>query len=96
MHYLDVFLAGLFAYERVVITPLDHPLLSEPLLSLDQIARWSLIMRGPETHTRVMLEEEFRRRGLSNEVLVELDSMDMIKGYVALGMGVSVGPRLAI
>ena len=34
--------------------------------------------------------------GTSYDVLVELDSMDMIKRYVALVMGVSVGPRLAI
>ena len=43
-----------------------------------------------------MLEEEFQRKGLRYEVVVELDSMDMVKRYVALGMGVSVGPRLAI
>ena len=33
---------------------------------------------------------------MSYEVVVELDSMDMVKRYVALGMGISVGPRLAI
>ena len=86
----------LFAYERVVITARVHPLLDEPLTSLGQIARWPLIMRGRETHTRSLLEEEFQRRGLSYDIRVELDSMDMIKRYVALGMGVSVGPRLAI
>ncbi|PKB63168.1 MAG: hypothetical protein BZY67_01530 [SAR202 cluster bacterium Io17-Chloro-G1] len=37
-----------------------------------------------------------KRRGVNYEIIVELDSMDMIKRYVALGMGVSVGPRLAI
>ena len=36
------------------------------------------------------------RRGVNYEIVVDLDSMDMIKRYVALGMGVSVGPRLAI
>jgi DNA-binding transcriptional LysR family regulator len=87
---------GLFAYERVLITPLGHPLLDRPVTSLDQIAEWPLIMRGPGTYTRSMLEGEFNRRGLSYEILVELDSMDLIKRYVALGMGVSVGPRLAI
>jgi DNA-binding transcriptional LysR family regulator len=86
----------LFGYERVLITPADHPLLETPLTSLDEIARWPLIMMGKGTYTRVMLESEFRRRGLEYEIVVELDSMDMIKRYVALGMGVSVGPRLAI
>jgi DNA-binding transcriptional LysR family regulator len=87
---------GLFAYERVLITPQDHPLLDGPLTSLAQIAEWPLIMRGKETHTRALLDGEFKKRGLDYEVRVELDSMDMIKRYVALGMGVSVGPMLAI
>ena len=86
----------LFASERVLITPPGHPLLDEPLTSLDQIAKWPLVLRRRETYTSQLLEVEFQRRGLRYEVLVELDSMDMVKRYVALGMGVSVGPRLAI
>ena len=86
----------LFAYERVLITPLNHPLLNSTITSLDEIASWPLIMMGRGTYTRLMLETEFRRRGLDYEIIVELDSMDMIKRYVALGMGISVGPRLAI
>ena len=87
---------GLFADERVLITPLGHPLLEKPLTSLDEIAQWPLVLRTRETYTSKILEAEFQRKGLSYEVLVELDSMDMVKRYVALGMGVSVGPRLAI
>ena len=87
---------GLFGYERVLITPLGHPLLSEPLQSIEQVAQWPLILMGPQTYTRAMVEAEFRRRGLSYDIIVELDSMDMIKRYVALGMGISVGPRLAM
>lgn len=87
---------GIFADERVLITPRGHPLLDRPLTSLDEIAKWPLILRRRESYTSRMLEEEFQRKGLRYEVVVELDSMDMVKRYVALGMGVSVGPRLAI
>lgn len=87
---------GLFAYERVAITPLGHPLLEEPLTSLEQIARWPLILMRQGTYTRTMLEGEFHRRGLAYDIVMELDSMDMIKRFVALGMGISVGPLLAI
>ena len=55
-----------------------------------------LIMMTEGTHTRDLLESEFKRRGISYQIVVDLDSMDMIKRYVALGMGISVGPRLAI
>jgi DNA-binding transcriptional LysR family regulator len=94
--YSDFDFVPIFTSERVLIAPLGHPLLETPLTSLDQIARWPLILRRRETHTSKMLEEEFQRRGLSYEIVVELDSMDMVKRYVAVGMGVSVGPRLAI
>jgi DNA-binding transcriptional LysR family regulator len=87
---------GLFLYERVLITPPGHQLTKEPLRSVEQIARWPLILMGRGTYTRTVLEEEFRRRGLDYDVIVELDSMDMIKRYVELGMGIAVGPRLAI
>lgn len=92
----DLEFLGLFLYERVLLTPLDHPLMREPLETLDQIAKWPLILMGRGTYTRQILEDEFRRRGVEYDVVVELDSMDMIKRYVALGMGISVGPRLSI
>lgn len=87
---------GLFPYERVLITPLGHPLLQTPVTSLDQIVQWPLILMERRTSTRRILEEEFHRRGLAYDVIVELDSMDLIKRYVTLGLGVSVGPKLAI
>ena len=87
---------ALFLYERVLITPTNHPLLEKPLESLEQIAPWPLIMMARGTYTRSMLEQQLRRRRVSYEIIVELESMDMVKRYVALGMGVSIGPRLAI
>ncbi len=64
--------------------------------SLDQIADWPLILGGPTTHSRRLVDEELRRRGLSYRVVVELDSMDMRKRYVSLGMGIAVGASHAI
>ena len=87
---------GLFVYERVLITPSNHPLAKEPVEAIEQIAQYPLIMMSEGTHTRDLLESEFKRRGISYEIVVDLDSMDMIKRYVALGMGISVGPMLAI
>lgn len=92
----DLDFAALFTYERVLITQPGHPILGQPLTSLDQIAKYPLILLRKGNYTRVLLEEELGRRGTSYDVLVELDSMDMIKRYVALGMGIAVGPRLAI
>lgn len=92
----DLAFEGLFVYENVLIAPKGHPLLAVELTSLEQLAPYPLILMGGESQTREFLERELSRRALEYEVLLELDSMDMIKKYVALGMGVSVGPRLAI
>ncbi len=85
-----------FTYDRVLVTPLGHPLLKLENVSLEEIAAYPLVLMGPHTFTRGMLEDAFRRKGIPYHVSLELDSTDMIKRYVAWGMGVGVGPELAI
>ena len=86
----------LFKYERVLITPLGHPLLKKPVKSLADIVKYPLILLEKHSYTRVLLEEEFANQGLEFQVVMELDSMDFIKQFVSIGMGVSIGPLLAI
>ena len=86
----------MFPYERVLMAPLGHPILNEEITSLEQITRWPLVLMGPHTLTRTVLEEELRRKGLAYDLALELDDLDMIKRYVATGIGVSIGPRFAI
>ena len=88
-------LRGLFPYERLLITPLNHPLLDElPLTSFDLIAAYPLIMMGPGTYTRSAVEAEFRRKGLDFDIMMEADSLDLIKRYVGHGYGVAIIPRV--
>ena len=92
----DLHFEPLFLYERVLIAPKGHDLLNTPMTSLDSIVKYPLILMARGTYTRHILEEQLQKRGLHYEVIMELDSMDMIKKFVTIGMGVSVGPRLAI
>jgi len=86
----------LFVYERVLIAPKNHALLQEPLTSLSDIAKYPLIMMASGSYTREILENQFRKLDVRYNIIMELESMDMIKRFVSQGMGVSVGPRLAI
>ena len=86
----------LFVYERVLIAPKNHSLLQEPLTSLSDIAKYPLIMMASGSYTREILETQFRKLDVRYNIIMELESMDMIKRFVSQGMGVSVGPRLAI
>ena len=92
----DLHFEPLFLYERVLIAPKGHELLSTPMTSLDSIAKYPLLLMARGTYTRHILEQQLQKRGLHYEVIMDLDSMDMIKKFVTIGMGVSVGPRLAI
>ena len=92
----DLDFEPLFLYERVLIAPKGHELLDSPMNSIDPVANYPLIMMARGTYTREILEEQLQKKGLNYEVIMELESMDMIKRFVALGMGVSVGPKLAI
>ena len=92
----DLHFEPLFLYERVLIAPKGHELLSAPITTLDSIVQYPLILMARGTYTRHILEEQLQKKGLHYEVIMELDSMDMIKKFVTIGMGVSVGPRLAI
>ena len=86
----------LFVYERVLIAPKNHSLVQQPLTSLGRIAEYPLIMMATGSYTREILEDQFRKLDLQYNIIMELESMDMIKRFVSQGIGVSVGPRLAI
>ena len=92
----DLNFEPLFLYERVLIAPKGHELLSMEINSLAPISKSPLILMASGTYTRTILEEQLQKDSLKYEVIMQLESMDMIKKYVALGRGVSIGPRLAI
>jgi len=92
----DLHFNSLFKYERVLITPLNHPLLNNPLLTLEDIVQYPLILMEEHSYTRQLIENQLNNQGLDYKIAIELDSMDFIKQFVAIGMGVSIGPLLAI
>jgi LysR family transcriptional regulator, low CO2-responsive transcriptional regulator len=85
----------MFQYDRVLIAPLGHPVLDDGALTLEQIARWPLVMMQ-QSRTRELLEAEFQRDGVPFDIVMEIDSMYMIKRYVEAGIGISVGPGSAL
>jgi|TARA_B100002003_G_scaffold221624_1_gene224793 DNA-binding transcriptional LysR family regulator len=86
----------LFNYNRVLITPKNHPLTKEKSISLNKISKYPFIMMESHSYTRELIEQEFSRNNLSFNVIIELDSIDFIKQFVEIGMGISIGPKLAI
>jgi len=73
--------------ELVVITPPDHPLGRMKSVSVGDLAKYPLVL--PKTgHTRDGLEDLFRERRLKPNYSMELDSSELLKRFVAAGVGV--------
>jgi len=92
----DLIIERLCSYPRILIAPAGHPILDVKNIGWEDVARWPLVLSRPGTSTRELVESEFQRLGLSYDIVVELDSFEATKKYVALGAGISFAPRTTI
>jgi DNA-binding transcriptional LysR family regulator len=73
--------------ELVIITPPNHPLAKMKSASLADVAKFPLVV--PKVgHTRDGLENALRERHLKPKYAMELDSSELLKRFVAAGLGV--------
>jgi LysR family cys regulon transcriptional activator len=83
-------------WRHVVIAPLAHPLLrTQGPLTLEQLAAWPLITYDNGLTGRSRIDDAFARAGLAPEIVLAAMDADVIKTYVALGMGVGIVADLA-
>ena len=84
-----------YAWNRCVIAPPDHPILKEKSLTLESIAKYPVITYDFAFTGRSQINHAFETRGLKpNVVLTAIDS-DVIKTYVALGLGIGILAQMA-
>jgi len=78
-----------------VIVPKGHPLTQLPELTLEAIARYPIVTYHEGFTGRAMIDRTFAQAGLSPEISMAALDADVIKAYVALGMGVGVIASMA-
>jgi LysR family cys regulon transcriptional activator len=79
-----------YQWEHVVVVPSDHPLLKIKPVSLEEIAKYSLITYDAAFAGRNKIDRAFQLRSLKPDVLLEAIDADVIKTYVELGLGVGI------
>lgn len=79
-----------FTLERSVIAPKGHPILSEPELTLEVVARYPLITYDPRYSGRWKVMKVFKDAGLEPKVVLNAIDADVCKTYVEMGMGVAI------
>ena len=86
----------LFTSSTMMLTPPGHELLERQPVRLEDIAKWPLILYGPNTILRTQLERAFREQGLDYEIVMEMDNVEYAKRYVRIGMGISFCSNLSL
>lgn len=90
-------LVGLPCYQwnRCLIAPPGHPLLDVKPLTLEAIAAWPLITYDFSFTGGSRVNQTFAERGLTPRVALSAIDADIIKTYVALGLGVGIVAQMA-
>lgn len=76
-------------FNRVLIAPKDHPVLSGPM-TLKALSQHRFIFPWRGSVTRRIIEGAFEEAGLPLTVALEAGGVEVIKRYVALGLGIGV------
>ena len=84
-----------YDWNRVVLVPKGHPLAGVKKLTLEAIARYPIVTYDFAFTGRSQTNAAFAEKALTpNVVLTALDA-DVIKTYVALGMGIGIVAQMA-
>lgn len=94
-HFDDLVMLPCYQWNRCVIVPPEHPLLAEKLLTLEAIAQYPIITYDYSFTGRSKINSAFKQRGLTPNVVMTAIDADVIKTYVALGLGVGVVAAMA-
>jgi LysR family transcriptional regulator, cys regulon transcriptional activator len=82
--------------ERSLILPLGHELAAKRNPTLADIARHPLVGYNPRQRGGQIVSEAFRAQGLQPKMVVSAIDSDIIKAYVAEGLGIAIVPTLAL
>ncbi len=80
---------------RTLIARRGHPVLRRSV-TIEGLARYAFVLPRKGSTTRALIEGAFAKAGLSLRISVEAAGWEIVKRYVALGLGVSVIPAFCL
>lgn len=84
-----------YHWNRCVIAPPGHPILAASPLTIEEIARHPIITYDFAFTGRSQINRAFASRGLAPNVVLTAIDADIIKTYVALGLGIGIVAAMA-
>ena len=77
-------------FDPMLILPLDHPLTKKTDIVLEDISPYGLILPPQRLTTYRLVDLVFQQRKVPYRVAIEVGGWEVIKQYVAMGLGVSI------
>ena len=93
--YKELVMLPCYQWNRCVIAPKKHPILNARPLTLEEIAKWPVITYDSAFTGRSQINKAFVGRGLKPKVVLTAIDSDVIKTYVAMGLGVGILAAMA-
>ncbi|MBH9553740.1 CysB family HTH-type transcriptional regulator [Inhella gelatinilytica] len=85
-----------YEWQHVAVMPRDHPLATQSVITLEDLAHHPLVTYHPAFTGRSRIDRAFAARGLTPQVVLEAIDADVIKTYVRIGLGVGVVAEMAM
>lgn len=79
-----------YQWHHAVVVPARHPLRRAKPLTLEAIAKHPIVTYDPTFAGRSGIDAAFERRGIVPDIVLTALDSDVIKSYVALGLGVGI------
>jgi LysR family hydrogen peroxide-inducible transcriptional activator len=87
---------ALFEEKMVLVVPKQHALAKSPGVTLTELRHEKLLLLEPETRTGRLLRDHFLRKGFTPQTVLQSGSFEVIKRYVAEGIGLAFLPELTV
>ncbi len=92
----DLAWAPVHSYDPLLIMPLDHPLAARADVRLEDLSPYGLILPPHRLTTYRMVDLIFQQRKVPYQVAIEVGGWELIKHYVAMGLGISIVTGICI
>jgi LysR family transcriptional regulator, low CO2-responsive transcriptional regulator len=92
----DIAWAPVRQYDPMLILPPDHPLAEKEPLALQDLSPYGLILPPQRLSTYRLVDLVFQQNQVPYQVAIEVGGWDVIKEYVAMGLGISIVTGICI
>jgi DNA-binding transcriptional LysR family regulator len=83
-------------FDPMLILPLDHPLAGKTDIRLEDLSPYGLILPPQRLTTYRLVDLVFQQQRVPYRVAIEVGGWEVIKQYVAMGMGISIVTGICI